>query len=111
MSILEKLNAVKDTVPHYWPIGAFIHHNPLKGFEHLNFKEGLAKAQSIFGGKVYMDPEYYIELYNEGKVKSELLEENLLGSLKKAGLENHLEHAKEFMLKVSPTWNGLRSYE
>ena len=37
MSILEKLNAVKDTVPHYWPIGAFIHHNPLKGFEHLNF--------------------------------------------------------------------------
>ena len=40
MSLLEKLNAVKDTVPHYWPIGAFIHHNPLKGFEHLNFKDG-----------------------------------------------------------------------
>jgi len=111
MSILEKLNAVKDTVPHYWPIGAFIHHNPLKGFEHLNFKEGLDKAQSIFGGKVYMDPDYYIALYNEGKVKPELLEKNLLRPLKEATLEKHIEKAKTFMLEVSPVWNGLRSYE
>jgi uncharacterized protein YbcC (UPF0753/DUF2309 family) len=111
MSILEKLNAIKDTVPHYWPIGAFIHHNPLKGFEHLNFKEGLEKAQSIFGGKVYMDSAYYIDLYNRGKVKPELLEKNLLKSLNEAELGSHLEEAKEFMLKVSPLWNGLRSYE
>ena len=45
MSIVEKLNAIKDTVPHYWPIGAFIHHNPLKGFESMKFKEGLEKAR------------------------------------------------------------------
>jgi len=111
MSILEKLNAIKDTVPHYWPIGAFIHHNPLKGFEHLNFKEGLDKAQSIFGGKVYMDPDYYIALYNEGKVKPELLEKNLLRPLEEAKLESYAEEAKTFMLEVSPKWNGLRSYE
>ncbi|HEY9129817.1 MAG TPA: DUF2309 domain-containing protein [Sulfurovum sp.] len=111
MSILEKLNAVKDTVPHYWPIGAFIHHNPLKGFEHLNFKDGLAKAQSIFGGKVYMDPEYYIALYNEGKIKPELLEKNLLKSLNEADLAEHIEHAKNFMLNISPLWSGLRSYK
>jgi len=111
MSILEKLNAVKDTVPHYWPIGAFIHHNPLKGFEHLNFKEGLAKAQSIFGGKVYMDPEYYIGLYDEGKVKPELLEKNLLKTLEEAKLKKHISDATKFMLDVSPLWNGLRSYE
>lgn len=111
MSILEKLNAIKDTVPHYWPIGAFIHHNPLKGFEHLNFKEGLEKAQSIFGGKVYMDSEYYIKLYDEGKVKPELLEKNLQRTLNEAELGEHLEEAKTFMLKVSPLWRGLRSYE
>ncbi|NOR56349.1 MAG: DUF2309 family protein, partial [Sulfurovum sp.] len=87
MSLLEKLNAVKDTVPHYWPIGAFIHHNPLKGFEHLNFKEGVIKAQETFGGKVYMDPEYYIALYHEGKVKPEFLEKNLLRPLEEAKLE------------------------
>lgn len=111
MSILEKLNAVKDTVPHYWPIGAFIHHNPLKGFEGLNFKEALIKAQSIFGGKVYMDPDYYIALYNEGKVKPELLEKNLLSPLEEAKLESYASEAKTFMLEISPLWNGLRSYE
>jgi len=111
MSIAEKLNAVKDTVRHYWPIGAFISHNPLKGFEHLNFKEGLAKAQSIFGGKVYMEPEYYIDLFNKGKVKPEQLEKNLLRSLKEAKLEGYIEDAKDFMLNVSPLWNGLRSYQ
>ncbi|WP_373032274.1 putative inorganic carbon transporter subunit DabA [Sulfurovum sp.] len=111
MSILEKLDAVKDTVPHYWPIGAFIHHNPLKGFEHLNFKEALIKAQSIFGGKVYMDPDYYIDLYNEGKVKPEQLEKNLLRSLNESNLEKYADDAKTFMLDISPLWKGLRSYE
>lgn len=111
MSILEKLNAIKDTVPHYWPIGAFIHHNPLKGFEHLNFKEALTKAQQTFGGKVYMDPDYYIGLFEEGKISSEILERNLLRVLKEAKLERYLEQAKTFMLDVSPLWNSYRSYE
>ena len=111
MSILEKLNAIKDTVPHYWPIGAFIHHNPLKGFEHLNFKEGLDKAQSIFGGKVYMEADYYIAHYHQGKIKSELLEKNLLRSLKESNFEDYTNQAKTFMLEISPLWNGLRSYE
>jgi uncharacterized protein YbcC (UPF0753/DUF2309 family) len=111
VSILEKLNAVKDTVPHYWPIGAFIHHNPLKGFEHLNFKEGLNKAQSIFGGKVYMDPDYYIERYHQGTIKPEILEKNLRKVLKEANLENYLEVAKKFMLEVSPLWHSFKNYE
>jgi len=111
MSILEKLNAVKDTVPHYWPIGAFIHHNPLKGFEHLNFKDALIKAQSIFGGKVYMDPDYYIALFNEDKVKPELLEKNLFRQLQESKLENYASEAKTFMLEISPLWDSYRSYE
>jgi len=111
MSLLKKLNAVKDTIPHYWPIGAFIHHNPLKGFEHLNFKDGLIKAQNTFGGKVYMDPDYYIALHKEGKIKSELLEKNLLKPLKEAKLGNYVNQAKTFMLEISPLWNSLRNYE
>ena len=111
MSLLEKLNAVKDTVPHYWPIGAFIHHNPLKGFEHLNFKDGLSKAQSIFGGKVYMDPDYYINLYNEGKIDPELLQKNLVKPLEEENLSEHITDAMKFMLEISPLWNALRSYE
>ncbi len=109
MSILEKLNSVKDTVPHYWPIGSFIHHNPLKGFEHLNFKDGLDKAQSIFGGKVYMEPSYYVGLYEEGKISAEVLDSNLKKILEDDGLSEHYDLAKKCLMEVNPKWNGFRS--
>lgn len=110
MSLLKKLNAIKNTVPHYWPIGAFIHHNPLKGFENINFKEALTKAQSTFGGKVYMDSGYYVGLYNKGKIKSEQLEKNLFRPLKEAKLEAYANQAKTFMLDISPLWDSYRNY-
>ena len=109
MSIVEKLNSVKNRVPHYWPIGSFIHHNPLKGFEHLKFKDGLKEAQSIFGGKVYMEPSYYLKLYDDGKIRSSILEENLKTILKEDGLEQHYDLAKRCLLDVNPHWNSLRS--
>jgi len=108
MSIIEKLNSVKNTVPHYWPIGSFIHHNPLKGFEGLPFKEGLKKAQSIFGGKVYMESSYYLDLYEKGKISSDILKSNLKELLQGTELEEHYDLAKKCLLEVNPKWNSLR---
>jgi uncharacterized protein YbcC (UPF0753/DUF2309 family) len=108
MSTLEQLNGIKDTIPHYWPIGSFIHHNPLKGFEDLNFKEGLAKAQSIFGGKVYMEPSYYLNLYHEGKIDPTILEENLKKILEDDGLAEHYALAKKCLFDVNAQWNSIR---
>jgi len=109
MSLYEKLNAVQDTVPHYWPIGAFIHHNPLKGFEHLPFKKGLSKAQEIFGGRVYMEPEYYISLYNEGKISDTYFDQNVRTMLKDNGYEDYFEEAKTFLLRISRRWKAFKS--
>lgn len=107
-SIIDKLNSVKDTVPHYWPIGSFIHHNPLKGFEGLHFKDGLIKAQSIFGGKVYMDSSYYMDLYEQGKIHDSVFESNLKKVLVEKGFDIPLEFAKKFLMEVSPKWSSLR---
>lgn len=108
MSVIEKLNSVKDTVPHYWPIGSFIHHNPLKGFENLHFKDGLAKAKSIFGGNVYMDSSYYMGLYIEGKIDDSVLEDNIKKILSEKSFDIPLEFAKKFLMEVSPKWSSLR---
>jgi len=108
MSIIEKLDSVKGTVPHYWPIGSFIHHNPLKGFEDLHFKDGLAKAKSIFGGNVYMDSSYYMGLYNEGKINDSIFENNIEAVLKDKGFDIPLGLAKKFLMEVSPQWSSLR---
>ncbi|MDF1881700.1 DUF2309 family protein [Sulfurimonas sp. MAG313] len=108
MSIIEKLDAVKATIPHYWPIGSFIHHNPLKGFEDLHFKDGLKKAKGIFGGNVYMDSSYYMNLYNEGKIESSIFEKNISKVLSDKGFNIPLEFAKKFLMEVSPQWASLR---
>jgi hypothetical protein len=108
MSILQKLDSVKNIVPHYWPIGSFIHHNPLKGFEDMHFKEALHKAQKIFGGKVYMDSSYFMDLYNQGKIDISSLEANIKQLLDDNNLEIDLEFAKRFLMEVSPQWSSLR---
>jgi uncharacterized protein YbcC (UPF0753/DUF2309 family) len=58
-----------------------------------------------------MNPDYYIDLYNQGKIKSELLEKNLEKILIDNNLKEYLQDAKSFMLDISPSWKGLRSYE
>ncbi|QSZ42555.1 DUF2309 family protein [Sulfurimonas aquatica] len=108
MGIIEKLDAIKGNVPHYWPIGSFIHHNPLKGFEHLGFKDGLNKAKKIYGGKVYMEPSYYLKFYNEGKISHSILEENLKEVLKVDGLAEYYDLAMKCLLEVNPQWNHFR---
>ncbi|MEA3371771.1 MAG: putative inorganic carbon transporter subunit DabA [Campylobacterota bacterium] len=108
MGIIEKLDAIKHTVPHYWPIGSFIHHNPLKGFENLGFKDGLNKAKKTYGGKVYMDPSYYLNFYNEGKITHSILEENLKEVLEVDGLAEHYDLAMKCLLEVNPLWNHFR---
>jgi len=108
MSIVQKLNSVKNTVPHYWPIGSFIHHNPLKGFEDMHFKDALKRAQSIFGGKVYMDSSYFMDLYKQGKIDDSIFEKNIKEDLAEKGFEIPLEFAKKFLMEVSPKWSSLR---
>jgi len=108
MSIIEKLDSVKGTVPHYWPIGSFIHHNPLKGFEDMHFQDAVKKAQDIFGGKVYMDSSYFIELYWKGKINITSIENNLKYCLEKNNIDVDLELAKQFLMEVSHQWSSLR---
>jgi uncharacterized protein YbcC (UPF0753/DUF2309 family) len=112
MSILEKLNRVKDTIPHYWPIGSFIHHNPLKGFEDLNFKEALPKAQSIFGGRVYMESSYYLRHYEEGTISHEAFEKSLKHILLEQGFEEEeaCKIATLFLLESNRQWDSFRSH-
>ncbi|MEA1918755.1 MAG: putative inorganic carbon transporter subunit DabA [Campylobacterota bacterium] len=108
MGIIEKLDAVKGTVPHYWPIGSFIHHNPLKGFEEYSFKEGLSRAKKIYGGQVYMEPSYYLKFYKEGKISHALLEANVKEVLEVDGLAEHYNLAMKCLLEVNPQWNEYR---
>ncbi len=109
--IADKLDYIKEIIPKYWPITTFIHHNPLTGFERKKFKEGLKLAQEIFEANVYMSPQYYISLYEEGKIKQHILEENLYKVLDKHGLSKYFHEARTFLIEISPRWESLRSFK
>jgi len=68
------LDNIRKYIPHYWPMTTFVHHNPLHGFEDMLFKEALKQASKLYKAKVYMDPDYYVELYKEGVIKRDILE-------------------------------------
>jgi uncharacterized protein YbcC (UPF0753/DUF2309 family) len=103
-------NAAK-IVPKYWPIGSFIHHNPLTAFEDQKFKDGLKSAQKIFGSHVYMSSEYYVDLYNKGEINHKIFEKNILEFLEKHKLEQHYEEAKHFLTQISSKLKYYKSYD
>lgn len=109
--IEQKILNITKIIPSYWPIGSFIHHNPLSGFEQQKFKDGLKNAKEVFDCKVYMPSDYYVDLYNEDKVNKEIFDKNLLKLLEKSNLQDYFKEAKVFLLEVSPNWKYHRSFE
>ena len=108
MSILQQIDDAKSVIPKYWPIGSFIHHNPLYGFEHLHFKDGVKEAKKIFGGEVYMDSSYYMKQYEDGNIDLDILENNINYILKEEKIDTDIDFAKKFLMDVSPKWKDLR---
>jgi Uncharacterized protein conserved in bacteria (DUF2309). len=95
---------IRKYIPHYWPMTTFVHHNPLHGFEDMPFKEALKQASKLYKAKVYMDPDYYVELYKEGIIKRDILEKTLLEFLKSIGLQMYFAESKKFITEISQHW-------
>lgn len=109
--IKQKINKVKHIIPHYWPIKTFIHHNPLIAFEKLKFNEAVEKAKEIFESKVYMDCQYYIDLYMSGNIREDIFEKNLNEFLEKYNYERYFYEAKQFLIEISPLWEKYKYLE
>ncbi|RMA97117.1 DUF2309 domain-containing protein [Hydrogenothermus marinus] len=101
----KNIDNIKSIIPQYWPIKNFIHHNPLKGFEKQHFKNAVNKAKEIFEGNVYMEPEYYVNLYMDGTIREDIFEENLLKVLEENNYKKYFYEAKKFLIEISPNWN------
>ena len=111
MNIRKDIERVKNIIPKYWPITTFIHHNPLSSFEKLKFKDALEKAQDVFESNVYMKPDYYISLYQEGKIKQHVLEKNLYSLLEKNNCSHYFNEGRTFLIDISPRWESFKSYK
>ncbi|MEY3844533.1 MAG: hypothetical protein RL293_955 [Bacteroidota bacterium] len=105
---LEKVvEELKHFLPSQAPLKDFIHHNTLHAFQHDSFHLGLKKSNVMFGYKTYLQLSEYRQLYTEGKIKDEVLDQFIPREdqvLWKARL-----FSKEYNEQVNPRIGMLRS--
>ncbi len=66
----DTLEHLRHLLPNQGPIKDFIHHNPIHGFQSMEFHKGIALASSLFGSKSYLSIATY-----ESRFKSEEITE------------------------------------
>ncbi|MGD8573279.1 MAG: DUF2309 domain-containing protein, partial [Gammaproteobacteria bacterium] len=69
--------------PYFWPMRAFIHHNPLHGLEHMPFQHAVEKGAKLFHGQVYLPRAAYQQYLHQGKIDQERLAQEVSRFLEK----------------------------
>ena len=68
LKIRSMIYVAGEPVPYFWPMRAFIHHNPLHGLENLSFEQAVEKGSGLFHGQGYLSRKRYQEYLHTGKV-------------------------------------------
>ena len=66
-----------EPVPFFWPMRAFIHHNPLHGFEHLPFEQAVEKGARLFHARGFLPRSAYQRYLGDGRVDRQALAEGV----------------------------------
>ena len=73
MKIRSMIYVAAEPVPFFWPMRAFIHHNPLHGLEGLTFERAVEKGASLFHGNVFLPRDKYQRYLRQGKIDEQHL--------------------------------------
>ncbi|ELZ06375.1 hypothetical protein C482_01105 [Natrialba chahannaoensis JCM 10990] len=75
--IRDSIDRAADTVGSVWPLHSFVTANPLSGFEHRPFHRAVDEAQDLFGGRGYPHPSVFRQAWEDGRIDSVILDEEL----------------------------------
>jgi uncharacterized protein len=88
------LHDLKHYLPAQAPLKDFIHHNTLHAFQHLKFYEATANAREIFGYKVSLTLNDYRKLYQQGRIRQDILDRVLI---ERKGMAHHSEWKEKLL--------------
>ena len=77
LQIRSMIYIAAEPIPYFWPMRAFIHHNPLHGLEQLPFVKAVAKGTQLFEAKGFLRRSQYQALLADGKIRQETLDEEV----------------------------------
>ena len=93
LKIRSMIYVAAEPVPYFWPMRAFIHHNPLHGLEKLPFQHAVEKGTNLFHGNGYLPRAGYQKYLSQGKIDQMCLaqevERFINDSVKITGLDLH----------------------
>lgn len=69
--IRQQVEDACQSVAQLWPLRTFAYRNPVRGYEHLPFDEGVREARQTLGGVGYLPNHEYRGFYREGRIKSD----------------------------------------
>jgi uncharacterized protein YbcC (UPF0753/DUF2309 family) len=64
----QQIEEAVEPVSQFWPMKAFVHHNPIHGLEHLPFDEAIREAKHLFGADGYLPNEEYRGFLQSGRI-------------------------------------------
>ena len=71
LSIRSMIYVAGESIPFFWPMRNFIHHNPLHGLEDLPFEQAVQEGRRLFHGRVFLRRPDYQHYIQQGKVDSD----------------------------------------
>jgi uncharacterized protein YbcC (UPF0753/DUF2309 family) len=71
-----------EPIPYFWPMRAFIHHNPLHGLERMPFEEAIAEGQQLFHGVGFLPRTTYQQYFRQNKIDFQSLSTGIEDFLK-----------------------------
>jgi len=77
LKIRSMIYVAGEPVPYFWPMRAFIHHNPLHGLEGLPFESAVEKGARLFHGQGFLPRSGYQQYLRQGKVDTQRLEQEV----------------------------------
>lgn len=86
MGLHAAVRLASKVIAYYYPMGAFVHHNPLHGFENINFEDALMQGKRLFGANEYLHEDTYIEYLREGRVDADQLHKFIKETAEEKGL-------------------------
>ena len=66
-----------ESIPNFWPMRTFIHHNPLFGLEHMTFANAVAEGEQLFHARGYLPRMDYQRYLAENRIDRNVLAEQI----------------------------------
>ena len=66
-----------EPIPYFWPMRAFIHHNPLHGLERMSFEDAVIEGNRLFHGAGFLPRATYQSFCRQNKIDIHSLSESV----------------------------------